>query len=141
MRRFCGYPSGPRSKLQPDRKAAFLTGISAVSEQYFEKVYKWVYTQEMHKVIEDHRCLQRTARDVIIMAPLSVNNETMKKDAAVASEKKDGVDDESYEGDSNDEEATQVEISPKDPLTPSEKDPSPPDKGVFIGFHYDGTES
>ena len=33
MRHFCGYPSGPRSKLQPDRKAAFLTGSSAVSEQ------------------------------------------------------------------------------------------------------------
>ena len=74
------------------------------------------------------------------MAPLSVDIETMKKDAAVASEKKDGADDESYEGDSNDEEATQVEISPKDPLTPSKKDPSPPDSGVFIGFHYDGTE-
>ena len=62
----------------------------------------------------------------------------MKKHAAVASEKKDGTDDESYEGDSNDEEATQVKISPKDPLTHAKQDP--PDKGVFIGFRYDGTE-
>ena len=40
-----GFPSGPRSKLKPGRKAAFLTGSSAVSDQYFETVYKWVYTQ------------------------------------------------------------------------------------------------
>ena len=32
MRNLCGYPSGSRSKLQPDRKAAFLTGINAISE-------------------------------------------------------------------------------------------------------------
>ena len=33
----------------------------------------------MHKVIEDRLCLQRTARDVIRMAPLSVGIEAMKK--------------------------------------------------------------
>ena len=135
-----GFPSGPRSKLQPDRKAAFLTGSSAVSEQYFETVYKWVYTHKLHNDIEAHLGLQRTARDVIKMAPLSVDIETLKKDAAVANEKKDCADEESYEGDSNDEEATQVEISPKHPLAPSKNDASPPDKGVFIGFQYDGTE-
>ena len=75
----------------------------------------------MHKVIEDHLCLQRTARDVIRMAPLSVDIETMKKDAAVASEKKDGADDASYEGDANDDKSTQVKISSKDPLTPAKK--------------------
>ena len=63
----------------------------------------------------------------------------MKKDAAAASEKKDGADDESYELDSSDEEAKQDPLTPaKDLLTPA-KGPSP-DKGVFIGFRYDGTE-
>ena len=79
MRAQLGFPSGPRSKTSPCKtKTAFLTGSSAVSEQYFEAVYTWVYTQEMHNVIEDHLCLQRTARDVIRMAPLSVDIETMK---------------------------------------------------------------
>ena len=73
------------------------------------------------------------------MAPLSVEIETMKKDAAVASEKKDGADDASYEGDSNDEEATQVKIRLKDPLTPAKRGLDAAD-GVFIGFRYDGTE-
>ena len=118
-----GFPSGPRSKLQLDRKAAFLTGSNAVSEQSFETVYKWVYTQECHNDIEAHLGLQRTARDVIRMAPLSVDIETMKKDAAVASQKKDGAGDASYEGDSNDEEATQFKISPSDPLAPAKKRP------------------
>ena len=63
----------------------------------------------------------------------------MKKDSAAESEKKDGADDESYEVDSNDEEATQGKGSSKDPLTPAKRDPST-DKGVFIGFRYDGTE-
>ena len=64
----------------------------------------------------------------------------MKKDAAAAAaEKKGGADDESYELDSNDEEAKQDPLTrAKDPLRHS-KDASP-DQGVCIGFHHDGTE-
>ena len=48
-----------------------------MSEQYFEAVDKWVYTQDMHNVIEDHLRLQRTARDVIRIPPLSEEIEEM----------------------------------------------------------------
>ena len=140
MRTFCGYPSGPRSKLQPDTKAAFLTGSSAVSEQYFETVHRWVFTQECHNEIEAHLNSARTARDVIKLPPLSEAIETMKKSAAAAAaEKKDGADDESYELDSNDEEAKQDPSTPAKDRLRHAKDASP-DRGVFIGFHHDGTE-
>ena len=49
-----------------------------MSEQYFEAVDKWAYTQEMHNAIEDQLRPQRTARDVIGIPPLSEEIEKMK---------------------------------------------------------------
>ena len=140
LRSSIGYPSGCRSNVQPDKRAAFLTGSDEVSEKFFETVHRWVYTQDCHPDIELHLSLQRTARDAVKMAPLSEVIETMKQDAAAAAGQKECADDKSYEKESDDEEEKPDDPSTlaKDPASPA-KDPSL-DKGAFIGFRFDGTE-
>jgi len=139
LRSTIGYPTGIRAKLQPDKKAAFLTGSDAFAEKYFNTVHKWVYTQEHWSDIEAHLNSQRTARDVVKLPPLSVMIETLKTDVAAANAiVAAGADEEQYVPESDDEETKQEEALAKDPGTPK-KDTSL-DKGAFIGFRFDGTE-
>ena len=119
-------------------KAMFLTGTTTAGEKFFLEAFKWIYTPEMDKVIEEHIRSQKTARDVVTKSPpLSEQIEEMKKEADAANAE-DVAEDEEYEEDSDhmddDLQASKVLKGSKGPLTPS-KD-TEKDKGQFLGYMW-----
>ena len=116
------FPKWANSSSQPRQTTMFLTGSTTAGEKFFLEAFKWIYTPKMDKVIEEHICNHKTARDTVTkLPPLSEQIEEMKREADAANA--EGVaEDAEYEEDSDnmddDLQASNVLKVSKSTLTP-----------------------
>ena len=60
---------GQKQLTTKTEKAVFLTGTTTAGKKFFLEAFKWIYTLETDKVVEEHIRNKKTARGAVTHLP------------------------------------------------------------------------